>query len=289
MNKGIPPTYFCYHPTDYDELETVDEQGRTHIRVNKFRAEVLPLFLEGVVRSLKVAENQEQAKTIYQSIRKSELFDTKLKMYKLNASLDDQPMDIGRARAFTSGWLENGSIWMHMAYKYLLSLLKAGLYDEFYEEFKNGLIAFQDPKVYGRSILENSSFIASSAHPDESTHGQGFVARLSGSTAEFLSILHHMMIGKQPFFMQDNKLQLSFKPILPNWLFDDEGTMQFTFLGGCKVTYHNPEKRSTYNLEAQQIILKTNDDIIEIKANSIDEPYSKQVRSGEITEIEVFL
>jgi hypothetical protein len=58
-----------------------------------------------------------------------------------------------------------------MAYKYLLSLLQANLVDEFCTEFKNGLIAFQDPQFYGRSIPENSSFIASSAHPDESIHG----------------------------------------------------------------------------------------------------------------------
>jgi hypothetical protein len=208
-------------------------------------------------------------------------------MYRLNASLDEQPMDIGRARAFTAGWLENGSIWMHMAYKYLLSMLKAGLYDEFYEEFKNGLIAFQDPHAYGRSILENSSFIASSAHPDESIHGQGFVARLSGSTAEFLSILHHMTIGKRPFFMRDGRLHLEFKPILPAWLFDDEGTVCFTFLGDCKVIYYNLQMFSTHDREPRIIMLETNEGPIEIHDNVIDEPYSKQVRSGEITKIEI--
>ena len=288
LNNGLPPTYFRYHPTDYAELATVDDQGRPNIRVNEFDVEILPLFLEGAVRSLKTMSNQKDAQAIYERIRNSELFDTKLKMYKLNASLDNQPMDIGRARAFTSGWLENGSIWMHMAYKYLLALLKAGLYGEFFEEFKNGLIAFQDPKIYGRSILENSSFIASSAHPDTSIHGQGFVARLSGSTAEFISILHHMLIGEKPFYLHEGQLCLTFKPILPTELFNDAGQIQFTFLGQCKVTYHNPTKQPTYGMEPQKIILHSAENSVEINGSVVHEPYSGQIRAGAINEIDVF-
>ncbi|MFW6268496.1 MAG: hypothetical protein ACOC4G_00315 [Bacillota bacterium] len=52
------------------------------------------------------------------------------------------PDDIGRARAFTPGWLENGSIWLHMEYKYLLELIKNGLYEEFHNEMKNCLTSF---------------------------------------------------------------------------------------------------------------------------------------------------
>lgn len=288
LNNGIPPTYFRYHPTDYDVLDTTDAQGRPNIRVNAFEVEVLPMFLEGVVRGLKVMDDIDATKAIYDKVRESELYDSKLKMYKLNASLDEQPMDIGRARAFTSGWLENGSIWMHMAYKYLLSILQADLQDEFFTEFKDTLVAFKDPKVYGRSILENSSFIASSAHPDKSIHGQGFVARLSGSTAEFLSILHHMMIGKQPFFIENGELKLSFKPVLPTWLFDEDGNIQFTFLGDCRITYHNPQKHDLQNVTPQKIVLKTNAETVEIASAVIPEPYSKQVRSGDISEIDVY-
>jgi len=43
---------------------------------------------------------------LYRQIKASPLFDRKLKMYKVNASLAEQPHDIGRARAFPSGWLE---------------------------------------------------------------------------------------------------------------------------------------------------------------------------------------
>src|SRR3989339_2149590 len=114
-------------------------------------------------------------------------------MYKVNASLADQPIEIGRCKIFTPGWLENESIWLHMEYKYLLELLKAGLYKEFFADFKDVLIPFQNPKTYKRSILENSSFLASSAHPNPDIHGQGFVARLSGACAEFIDIWVIMM------------------------------------------------------------------------------------------------
>ena len=167
----------------------------------------------------------EQRRELFQQVRASQLYDRKLKMYKVNASLEDQPHHIGRARAFTPGWLENESIWLHMAYKYLLEVLKAGLYDEFFEDFELALIPFLDPNVYRRSPLENTSFLVSSAHPDESLHGAGFVARLSGSTAEFLSIWQIMMAGQAPFILEHGELHLKFAPILPGWLFTTSGRL----------------------------------------------------------------
>ena len=55
------------------------------------------------------------------------------------------------------------------------------------------------PEVYGRSILENSSFIASSRNPNPNNHGRGFVARLSGTTSEMLSMYLLMMQGEKSF------------------------------------------------------------------------------------------
>jgi hypothetical protein len=95
---------------------------------------------------------------------------------------------------------------------HLLGLLKAGLYTEFFNEIKTNLTCFMDPAVYGRSTLENSSFIASSINPDPYVRGQGFVARLSGSTAEMLSIWAYMMFGKKPF-INDGELKLNLKPV----------------------------------------------------------------------------
>ncbi len=59
-------------------------------------------------------------------------------MYRVNESLSDQSHEIGRARAFSPGWLENGSIWLHMEYKYLLELIKSELYEEYYQAIEGG-------------------------------------------------------------------------------------------------------------------------------------------------------
>jgi hypothetical protein len=83
-----------------------------------------------------------------------------------------------------------------MEYKYLLQIRRSGLYEEFLEDSRCALIPFQDPERYSRSPLENSSFLVGSAHPDESIHGAGFVARLSGATAEFLGIRSAMITGR---------------------------------------------------------------------------------------------
>ncbi len=147
----------------------------------------MPYFLEGPVRYLKLPVEQGEKRALYEAVKESDLYDGELSMYKVNASLADSSFELGRARAFTPGWLENESIWLHMEYKYLLELLRSGLYEEFFADFKKAAIPFQNPEIYGRSIYENSSFIASSRNPNPSCRGRGFVARLSGSTIEFIS------------------------------------------------------------------------------------------------------
>lgn len=291
------PTYFYFNIKKYklicDENSNViiPTANLPFVKVTQFEPKPLPLFLEGYVRALKIQSGREKARNLWNQVRQSDLYDQKLRMYKLNASLKDQPEDIGRAKAFTPGWLENESIWMHMEYKYLLELLKSELYEEFFEDFKNILIPFQDPAVYGRSTSENSSFIVSSAFPDKKIHGTGFYARLSGATAEFLSIWVLMMIGKNPFFVENNHLFLEFKPILPRWLFDNNKDIIFTFLGNCKVTYHNPSKLDTFDekTKIKNIKLQTEaNNIIKIEGNIISPPYASMVREGKIERISVF-
>jgi hypothetical protein len=295
FNDGIPPTYFSYQVTAYERIHERDGTDQTggefpHFKATRFKPVLLPLFLEGVVRAMKTA-SPETAAELFQRVRTSDLFDRKLKMYKVNASLEDQPYHIGRARAFTPGWLENESIWLHMEYKYLLEVLNAGLYEEFIADFKSTLIPFQEPEIYKRSPLENSSFLVSSAHPDESLHGAGFVARLSGSTAEFLSIWNLMMVGKHPFTLKCGELCLQFSPTLPGWLFTEEGRITYKFLGRCLVTYHNPGKMDICGgrPHPNRFRLCTEDgQIKEIHANHIPAPYAEEVRTGLITRIDVF-
>lgn len=263
LGGGLTPTYFAFEAAEYEAV--LDEKGAPVIsgyglpkaKVKKFEARPLPHFLEGPARWMKTLEDPTEAKNAYENIRRSDLFDGKLKMYKTSVSLDHESHEIGRIRAFTPGWLERESIFLHMSYKYLLALLKSGLKEQFFEEIRTSLIPFLDPAVYGRSTLENSSFIASSVNPDPQVHGRGFVARLSGSTAEFISMWNTMMAGKDIFRMRDGELQLCLNPSLPGWLFDENGEVSFKFLGTTGVTYHNPGKRNTYGDGAVSIVRMT--------------------------------
>ncbi|MFX0064386.1 MAG: cellobiose phosphorylase, partial [Candidatus Hermodarchaeota archaeon] len=297
LNRNQIPTYFYFEVDEYemiyDEKGNVKttENGFPRVRIKKFSPVPLPLFLEGFVRALKIQKDKESARKIWKQVRESKLYDQKLKMYKLNASLLDQPKDIGRAKAFTPGWLENESIWMHMEYKFLLELAKSGLFNEFIEDFRNVLVPFQEPAVYGRSPTENSSFIVSSAFPDESLHGTGFYARLSGSTAEFLSLWFLMLAGMNPFFIKNNDLCLEFKPILPGWLFDEDGIISFKFLGNCHVTYHNPRKKDTFTGEIKIKEIQLTDKeakVHSILGSNISAPYASMVRSGKINSIDIY-
>jgi hypothetical protein len=289
LSEDVPPTYLACEPVEYDVLDENDSAGRRSIAVKSFKPVPLPLFLEGPVRQMKILTGTDAAK-LHKAVRDSHLYDDKLGMYRVNASLEDQPHDIGRARAFSPGWLENGSIWLHMSYKYLLELLRARLYRQFFAELPTNLVPFMDPAVYGRSPLENSSFIVSSAHPDESLHGGGFVARLSGSTAEFLSMWQLMMSGHQPFIVQNGELQLALKPILPGAWFDAEGKLSFRLLGKTLVTYHNPVRRDTFSgVEAEKTILRLESGkMLEFPGAIIPAPYAQMVREGQVAVLDVY-
>lgn len=243
MNHDMPPTYFAWNITEFELLwPNKDYQGNFLIYPKQMKPTVLPIFLEGAARYFKVLSSPQEKRELYEKVKAGPLYDRKLKMYKISENLDRESRNIGRVKAFPRGWLENESVWMHMSYKFYLELLRGGLYGEFWSEAKTGLCAFMDPAVYGRSPLEVSSFIVSSVFPDAKLHGTGFVARLSGATAEFLSMWFIMMAGQSPFVWKNQSLYLEFKPILPGWLFDSQGNLTFTFLGHTAVTYKNPSK-----------------------------------------------
>lgn len=294
INGNRYPTYFYYKVEKFEIIyneqgkEKIHDNGYPNVRAKQFKPVPLPLFLEGFVRALKIQSDKGSAREVWRQVRDSNLFDHKLKMYKLNESLAKQPVDIGRAKAFTPGWLENESIWLHMEYKFLLELLKTGLYKEFFDDFQTVTIPFQDAEVYGRNLTENSSFIVSSVFTDENLHGTGFYARLSGATVEFLNIWLLMMVGKHPFVFKNNKLYLKFNPILPSWLFDAEGFISFQFLGNCKIVYYNPHMLDTYDdkTKISEIQLNiTEEKSISIKGNVISEPYASMIRLGKISSI----
>lgn len=289
LGGALLPTYFIHEVTEYELADTSDGSGNPYIQVKGFSPVPLPPFLEGPTRQMKISDRQA-AGAIARAVKHSALFDEKLGMVKVNAPLHDQSFEIGRARAFTPGWLENESVWLHMSFKYILQLLEAGLYDEYYDAMQAHLPAFMDPVVYGRSSLENSSFIVSSAHPDDTLHGAGFVARLSGSTAEFLSMWCLMTAGKQPFRLEDGELVLAFKPVLPGWLFKEDGTFIFRFVGMCTVTIHHPDRKDTWQagVEIRRIELHSDAETVSITGGVIGAPYAERVRTGEFTSIDLF-
>ncbi len=283
IGQGICPTYFYYDVTDYTE----DQAG---IHPTAFECRRVPHFLEGPVRYLKLDLEDEKKRELYRKVKDSDLYDSKLRMYKVNGSLESASYELGRCRCFTPGWLENESIWLHMEYKYLLEVLRSGLYDEYARDLETALIPFMDPEVYGRSILENSSFIASSANPDEKIHGKGFVARLSGSTIEFLSMWKLMMFGKTPFRMRDGELIFEPTPVIPDYLLGEDKKITARFMSMTDVTYHFPEKKDyfpgTYSIEEIRITGKDGQEITVI-GGCLRGDTARLLRDGQVSKLEI--
>ncbi len=292
---GIYPTYFTYNATKYELAEGGRNpvNGYQNVIITEFECNPLPLFLEGPARIMKTMEDEGKALELYNAVKASDMFDKKLQMYKTSVSLEESSTEIGRLRAFTPGWLEREAVFLHMEYKYLLSMLQAGLYDQFYNDILTMLVPFMKPEVYGRSTLENSSFIASSANPDEQVHGRGFVARMSGSTAEMLSMWFFMMAGKDIFTFSYGELRLELKPVLPGWLFNDDGVISFKLLGSIIVNYINPSRKNTYGEGAVKPVKYTltgfENQIVEINEGFVRGHFAEEVRNCKIKSIDIYL
>lgn len=284
MNGGLIPTYFTFTAERWED--TPDGPMPTLLTPT-----ALPLFLEGPVRQFKLALSDEKKHALAKKVAESGLYDKKLHMYKVNESLSGVSYEAGRALAFTPGWLENESVWLHMEYKYLLELLKNGLYPEFAKAFRDAAVPFLDPGVYGRSPLENSSFIASSANPDPEIHGRGFVARLSGSTAELLHIWQVMFFGNDPFYLEAGQLRLRFNPFIPDYLMGQDGTVEAVFLGKTHVVYHSEKGALVPGVTVPRRYVLTCTDGTEkrVEGTALYREDALSVRRGEISRIDVFM
>lgn len=289
-------TYFMAKP---------DQVAEQSIEDTSFERKSLPLFLEGQVHWLRLLqESASRCRAIYQSVRKSGLFDPELRMYKICECLDGMPKEVGRARTFSRGWFENESVWLHMSYKYLVELLRCGLHREFFDDAKTMLVPFMNPERYGRSLLENSSFIACSACPDPKARGRGFIARLSGSTVEFIHLWLLLTAGRRPFRMTDGELRLELAPVLPGeWFTTEDRRIQWkgsehdipenslacAFLGDILLVYHNESRRDSfgangvrpkrYQLEGQQTV----------ERNYLAGEQAEQVRNRKARRLDVWL
>merc|ERR1711908_30260 len=69
-----------------------------------------------------------------------------------------------------------------------------------------------------------------------------------------------MVAGEYPFNIEDGQLALSMKPVLPSWLFKDDGTFSFLFLGAVKVTYHNENLQNSWETTISRVVVTMHDD-----------------------------
>jgi hypothetical protein len=304
--SGLLHTYYSHQPVDVRERTAKAGEhkgGFVPLEITRFMSEPLPLFLEGQVHWLRVC-TPDTARQVYYAVRKSPLLDKSLQMYKLNECLERCSPEIGRARTFSRGWFENESIWLHMSTKYLLELVKQGLHEEFYRDAETMLVPFMDPQVYGRSILENSSFIASSDCPEPSARGRGFVARLSGTTAEFIHLWRLLTVGKQPFTLQEGQLTFALEPVLPGKWFTEAPRQVFwrgqqvqipanafacALLADILVVYQNPQRLNTYGADAAHIAGCRLDDVAEVEGPQIRGHLAEQIRQRAVRRIDVWL
>ncbi len=310
---GIYTMYYSYQAEEYEKLGAKSESGLEKVAVKKFSQHRLPPFLEAQVRGMKVLADQNEAQALAQSVKESELYDQKLGMYRVNGDLEAESYEIGRARAFSPGWLENGSIWLHMEYKYLLELLKNGLIEEYYQAIEDALVPFQEPETYGRSILENSSFILSSLNGDTKNHGRGYIARLSGSTAEYINMWSLMAFGKEPFKMESGELIYAPEPNLTAELFTEEKSIEklqlsekeaveveipadafaYRFLGSTLVIYHNPKRANTFGEDgvrpAAYKLIDHDGKEYQFERSVVKGELAEQIREGKFREINISL
>ncbi|CAD6879613.1 hypothetical protein [Methylomonas albis] len=252
-------TYFSYEAEQYRELEGGG------LVVTCFRQSSLPLFLEGFVHALRIADSS-QAHSLYKAVQHSELFDAKLGMYRVNEPLGNNALDLGRIGVFNYGWLENGSIFLHMHYKFVLEMVRAGLLDEFYANIDTLLVPFHDPDEYKRNPVENSSFLVSSGFTiDPRQHGRGCVARLSGATVEFLHLWTHLFLGAAPLVFEAGQLRFKPAPVLVGRFFAIEqqsvkpfgleeslpaNSVACALFGSTLLVYSNPLRRDTFGPHA---------------------------------------
>lgn len=301
---GVYDTYFIHEVAEYEKV--AQNGGTWNVRAVKFCSRAIPPFLEGQVHMMRAYPKLTEK--LHDAVKKSGIYDEKLDMFKVNADIMSETKEIGRQNVFPRGWLENEAVFLHMEYKYFLELLRNGLYHEFFHYMRTSFVPFLDASVYGRSILENSSFIVSSAHPDERLHGTGYVSRLTGASAEMLTMWRIMTTGASPFIVNgDGGLDLELKPKLPGWLFTDtdqqitvpgqEGGTEFTqpadtfayfLLGSTLVLYVNHGHFDTWDdgVKITKISLhRAGRPQTDIQGGVIHAPYAEKVRMGEYDRI----
>ncbi len=203
------------------------------------------------------------------------------RMHPLNLE-EREPSHLAGWRMSPSGFIWNISIcWKS---------IRNGMYEAFFEDFHKAAIPFLDKEVYGRSIYENSSFIASSKNPNKAYHGKGFVARLSGSTIEFISMWKQMMFGSHILSMKNGELHFTPQPAVPAYLIPENGKVSAMLFGKTKVTYQFADVTDYipghYEIASMKFIYQ-NGSVANVGSGVAGEKIAVDVREGLVTSIEI--
>jgi hypothetical protein len=280
IGGGIIPSYLIYDVASYEMSDHVNFLGYPTVKATSFKLRTIPPFLEASARAMKLGQEVMSLKD-YEAIKDSDLYDKKLHFYKTCAALDDAPFEIGRVHAFTKGWLERECNFLHMSYKYMLGLLKAGFYDQFFAEIKTNFVVFMSPEVYGRDPAEASSFVVPTCNPDKKQWGRGYFARLTGANAEFLNMLTILFLGEHLYSYEGGELCFHLDPKLSHDFFDEKGDASFLLFSTCDIVYHNPQHLNCY--EGVKLVYVINGQ----KFQHIRGALAEAIRSGKVQRIDV--
>ena len=276
LGGGIIPSYIINDVSKYEVTDKVNHLGYKIVKPLEFTQRLIPHFLEASARMAKLGDGFFGEKD-YELIYKSGLRDQKLGFYKTCDDIEDAPFEIGRVHAFTKGWLERECNFLHMCYKYLLGLLKAGLYEDFYREMKINFVYNMDPYVYGRSPIENSSFIVPTCNPNTRMHGQGQFARLTGANAEILDMFFIMFLGERAFSYENGVLKFTPSPRLSKEFFDEKDEVSYPLFNKCIITIHNPQRIDLYNHKHYRYEIEGK------RYSSIEGELAEDLRNGKIS------
>lgn len=312
-DNGLPLTFMTHKPKEYDILDSTNPKGYHCVDVKDFDYHKFAPFLEGAVFRMEYETDKDRCLDLYNRVKNSPLYDNQLNLYKIATGLEHEPKEQGRTGGWPKGWFENESVFLHVQFKYLLQLLKSGLYDEFFEDIKSCFTVFRDPEEYGRSPFEHVSFIAPTAHERPSYWGRGSQARLTGTNAEVIHMFQIMSFGHRPFCLGKSGLELNLRPILTSDMFTNveekrvltslEGEEQelvipqncyaALFLGKTLVVYNNPQRETTFgdnSLKPHQYELHySNRGKVILDNEIISGEYAEDVRKGLVTKIIVNL
>lgn len=151
--------------------------------------------------------------------------------YRLNTNFGEVLTNLGRFSGFAFGHKENGSMFSHMSMMWAYALFQRDLVNE-------GLKVIETLYLHCQNFPESKLYPGIPEYIDP--RGRGMYPYLTGSASWLLMIMLTELFG-----VRGNLGDLSIKPKLMGYHFDDEGTVSVsTHFAGRKlnISYQNPER-----------------------------------------------